>query len=268
MWSKLGDDTGVRRETPEDGRPVAAHLVGRLDRHAHLRFQRRRAAIPEELLAPGEIPQGRRIAPQRLPREGAGLPAPIRESKCGPMATGTPVPPGAGQPRIGEQLCAERNRFGRQRIVGRRRRRIGTLEYVGHKAAVSGAWAAKECEKAQERRQTNDAKSGVPGRHVLSPVPPTVVPIAGLSCLETAGQLIAPLEAVSSRRLSPESSPTQTLEQIDRWIPGTRPGMTKPQAFAVWTSSAERRATGFSWIGQLSNAASTPSAIEIHHMAS
>ena len=128
-------------EPAQNGRPVAAHLVGRLDRHAHLRLQRGRAAVPEELLAPGQIPQRGRVAPQRRARERARAPAPVGEGPLGLVAAGARALAGAGEARVGEQLGAERDLLRRQRIVGRSRRRAGRWNTWRHTAAASGLCA-------------------------------------------------------------------------------------------------------------------------------
>ena len=238
---KLSDEVGIRREPLQDGRPVAAHLVGRLDRHAHLRFQRRRAAIPEELLAPGEIPQGRRVAPQRLrPVRARACRRPSVKARAGRWQLAhecRPVPDRRGS----ANSCAPSAIFsGVSGLSAGAGGVSGRLKMWRHSAAVSGVCAARGVrEQAQEGCRNRSQRLGVPARHPLSPV-----------------------------NSSPGPCHTQALEQIDRWIPGTRPGMTSLTPWPLAASSAARRATGFSWIGQLSSAASTPSPIEIHHIAS
>ena len=159
---------GIRFEPPQNDRPVAAHLVGGLDRHAHLRLQRGRTTIPEELLAPGQIPKRRRIAAQRRAGERARLPAAVGEGALGPVATGAGMPAGAGQARVGEKLRAERDRLGREGIVGRCGWRVGPLEHLPpHGLGVGGLGGQRRCEQAQEGCQADGGESGAPARHAV-----------------------------------------------------------------------------------------------------
>ena len=171
-------EVGVLAEPAQGFRPITAHLLGLLDRHSHLRFQRRRAPIPEKLLAPGQVPQRGRVAPQGRSRDRPRAPAPVREVPFGPMTTGARALAVAGKARVDEEPRPQRDLVGSERIVGRRRwwqpRPLEPFLPERFDVAALGLERRRPArqQQAQQRDDGDGARTGVPARHALSPVPP------------------------------------------------------------------------------------------------
>src|SRR5262249_29597330 len=96
-----------------------------------LHLERGRAPIPEKLLAPCEIEQRRRVAPQGRPGAAKGAPTPIRERPGGRVAARARAVTVAGEPHVGEEPGTEGDLLGRERVLGRRRRwTLGPPEHL------------------------------------------------------------------------------------------------------------------------------------------
>jgi hypothetical protein len=127
----LLDQHIVPLEPPQDRCPVAAHFLRFRDRHPHLRLERGRPPVPEEMLAPGEVPQRRRVASQGCARKSKRPPATIRERPLWPMAARTRAIALAGETGVREQALTQRHLLRRERILRRRgRRRFRPLEHL------------------------------------------------------------------------------------------------------------------------------------------
>ena len=140
-------------EPGQDRRPIAAHLVGGLDRRPHLRFQRRGAAVPEIGFAPGEVPERGRVAAQVAARQCAGAAPPVGEGARRDVAGGAGALAVARQTRVGEQPGTERDPRRRCRLPG------------GAGGGVAGRWiaCARRCLSPAPARATarNKASPGV-----------------------------------------------------------------------------------------------------------
>ena len=205
--SELAGERVVTLEPPHDRGPVAAHLLRLLDRHAHLRLERGRAAVPEELLAPGEVPERRRVAPQGRARERERAPPPVRERPVGIVAAGAGAIASARQAHVREQPRTQGDLVRGERVVRRRRgRRGGPLEHLPPRGRDVGALRIR-------RRSGHAAMSSSASR----PAMPEVARMRGM-------------------RSHPMRSVSRSKKASSAVIPGLVPGIQPSECAQGWSA--------------------------------
>ena len=144
------------------GDVAAAHLARVLDRPAHLRLQRRRPSVPEEGQAPGEIPQGRRPARQRLAVVAGAARHAVRERQGRIVARRAGDIARAREARIAEKAAPEIDFFRRDRVAGGRRNGLRADEGGAPSGGVEGFGGAaldgRQKESGEERRRSHASK--------------------------------------------------------------------------------------------------------------
>ena len=105
-----------------------AHLVGMLDGKAHLLFQARGPAVPEQQRAEGHVPQRRRVPHQPLAGDALAAGFAVAERELGVVAGGAGDGAGRGQLLVLEQALAQGDLGRRRRIVGGTRDEDGPRE--------------------------------------------------------------------------------------------------------------------------------------------
>ena len=254
---EFADEPVVPAEPAQDRRPVAAHLLGLLDRHAHLRLQRGRAAVPEEMLAPGQVPQRRRVAPQGRARERACASAAVRERPLRPVAAGARAVALAGEPRVGEQLAPSAIFSGVSGLSGGDGGGVaGRLNICRHTASTLAPCAIAPDTPSGVRTQSNARAAAMPklvrirgmrgGPWVSGSTTPTTWRRFRLQGPTWPHGYVSNLRKETSASpwsgLSPTNHPSADLRATDRRVLGTNPRVAPLIIPSMANASAPPRA--------------------------
>lgn len=212
------------------------HFKRMLDRAARLFFKRGGAPIPEEALAPREVPKRRRVAFERdtghaLAARGA-IGKALRRIVAGDARLGAV----AGQPRVGEQRGAKRDLLRRGGIVRRKRHRRGPRKIAERHALLGDGLrpgrSADDCDRTSHHdRAGAKLQQSLAHFHRVSTAP---VPADKTK----SARILLPLRPVMAR---PKCA-TSTRAGSDADLDTQRPARLPAPAVQYWRYSGRQTA--------------------------